>query len=347
MTADPAFVATVALALSGAFTGSLLMLFGHGVWVRAFQRWSAPRLARARNVLYARELDIEASSAVLRELPVRLRVRLLSELAAARTRPHPETMARLAREAGVLRRAERLVHSRWWWRRLRGARHLTLFGGDEILVLSLLRDPHPAVRSQAAELAANHATPAVIRALLEGLDDPAAVCRLAVQDALLRLGHHALPALANHLDAGTSPARAAALAVAVGVSDPVFSRPAIRLSEDPDPQVRMRAVQLLGAIGNLDGATAALRRLEDAAAPVRAAAARALGHMHHWPAAPAIAELLRDRSWDVRHAAGLALRDLGSPGLIVLRKLQHDRNLFAADMARQILDLPAALGAHP
>lgn len=340
-------VGTVVLALGGALAGALLMLFGHGLWTRVFDRWSAPRLARARNVLYAGELDVERAGAVLRALPIRLRVRLLSELASGRMRPRPDALARLAREAGVLRHAERMAHSRWWWRRLRGARHLTLFGGDEILVLSLLRDPHPAVRGQAAELAASHASPAVIRALLDGLDDPAAVCRLAVQDALLRLGPLALTALANHLDAGTSPARAAALAVAVGLADPLFSRPAIRLSEDPDPQVRARAVELLGAIGNLDGADAVTRRLEDAASPVRAAAAAALGRLHHWPAAPSIAELLRDRSWDVRHAAGLALRDLGSPGLLVLRRLQRDGNLFAADMARQILDLPATLGARP
>lgn len=337
---------TVLLALCGALAGALLVLFGQGIWTRVFDRWSAPRLAHARNVLYGTSSAQEAGAA-LRTLPVRLRVLLLTELAAGRNRPRPSRLMDIARESGVVRHAERLAHSRWWWRRLRGARYLTPVGADELLVLSLLRDPHPGVRGQAAELAATHPTPAVIAALLEGLDDPTAMGRLAVQDALLRLGPAARTALANHLDAGTSPARAAALAVAVGLADPLFTRPAIRLSDDPDPQVRTRAVVLLGAIGNLDGADAVVRRLEDAAAPVRAAAATALGRMHHWPAAPAIGELLRDRSWDVRHAAGLALRDLGSPGLLVLRRLQRDGNIFAADMARQILDLPAALGARP
>jgi HEAT repeat protein len=130
------------------------------------------------------------------------------------------------------------------------------------------------------------------------------------------------------------------------MAEPAFSRAAIRLTDNGDPIVRERAVALIGAIGELDGAEAVTRRLEDAVAAVRTAAARALGFMKHWPAAPAIAGLLRDRSWEVRHAAGLALRDLGSPGLLLLRRSREDDNLFAADMARQVLDLPGTAGAR-
>lgn len=333
-----ALLVTTGAGLLGALAGALLMLFGHGLWVRLFDRWTGPRLAAARTAVFAGEADADL---LVRRLPMSLRVRVLQELATARTRPSAASMRELARAAGVLRGAERTAHSRMWYRRLRGARRLTLVGAEEIQVLSLLRDPHPAVRAQAAELAVMDATPGVIAALLERLEDPAAMCRLAAQDALLRLGPQAVAPLAAYLDGGTGPARAAALAVAVGLADPGFSRAAIRLSEDPDPIVRERAVEVLGAIGNLDGAAAATRRLEDAAATVRAAAARALGRMHHWPAAPALAALMRDRAWAVRHAAGSALRDLGSPGLLVLRRLRGDGNLFAADMARQILDLPA------
>jgi HEAT repeat protein len=342
-------LSTGVLALSGALAGALVMLFGHGAWTRIFDRWSAPRLARARTALYkapsARQRGVELSA--LRALPQKLQVRLLSELARSPEGSDRSALATLARESGLLRRAERMAHSRWWWRRLRGARQLTIFGADEILVLSLVRDPHPAVRTQAAELAASHPTPAVINALLDGLEDTAAVCRFAIQDTLLRLGPVAQPALASYLDRGNGTALAAALAVAEGMAEPAFARAAVRLCDDPEPHVRERAVALLGAIGGLDGVEAVRRRLDDAVAAVRAAAARALGQIGHWPAAPAIAALLRDRSWEVRHAAGLSLRDLGSPGLLLLRRSRADGNIFAADMARQVLDLPGAAGARP
>lgn len=339
---------TAVLAMGGALAGAIAMLFGHGVWTRIFERWSAPRLARARTALYdaPRYGSRKAVLAGLHTLPRRLQVRVLSELARSPEGPDRDAITGIARDAGLLRNAERMAHSRWWWRRLRGARHLTVFGADEILVLSLLRDPHVAVRVQAAELAANHPTPAVINALLDGLDDPAAGHRFAVQDALLRLGPIAVPPLASCLERGTGTALAGALAVAEGMAEPAFSRAAIRLTDNGDPIVRERAVALIGAIGELDGAEAVTRRLEDAVAAVRTAAARALGFMKHWPAAPAIAGLLRDRSWEVRHAAGLALRDLGSPGLLLLRRSREDDNLFAADMARQVLDLPGTAGAR-
>jgi HEAT repeat protein len=322
-------------------------MLGHGAWTRLYHRWSGPHLAYARNLIYntdAEPVDAVIVSAV-RALPFRLRVRLLAELVHSAAESKREDIEVLAREAGVVRHAERMAHSRWWWRRLRGARLLTLFGGNEILVLSLLRDAHAAVRAQGAELAATHPTPAVIHALLERLEDGAALPRFAAQDALLRLGPLAHTALAAYLEQGTGNGKAAALAVAIGMADPAFTRSAVRMSDDADPAVRARAIELLGAIGTLDGVDAATRRLDDATAPVRAAAARALGRIGHWPAAPAIALLLRDRTWEVRHAAGLALRELGSPGALLLRRTRQDDNLFAADMARRVLDLPGAAGA--
>jgi hypothetical protein len=69
--------------------------------------------------------------------------------------------------------------------------------------------------------------------------------------------------------------------------------------------------------------------------------------MGHWPAGPAVARLLRDRAWEVRRASGLALRRLGSPGQLLLRRALTDADPFAADMARQVLDLPGGAGGAP
>ena len=84
--------------------------------------------------------------------------------------------------------------------------------------------------------------------------------------------------------------------------------------------------------------------LGDSTPEVRAAAARALGKLAHWPVAATLATLLRDRAWDVRREAGLALRALGAPGTLLLRRSLAHADPFTVDMARQILDLPEPAG---
>jgi HEAT repeat protein len=53
-----------------------------------------------------------------------------------------------------------------------------------------------------------------------------------------------------------------------------------------------------------------------------------------------VAELLRDPAWIVRREAGLALRTLGNPGTVLLRRALRNPDRFAADMARQVMDIP-------
>jgi hypothetical protein len=64
--------------------------------------------------------------------------------------------------------------------------------------------------------------------------------------------------------------------------------------------------------------------------------------MQHWPAAARLAESLKDSTWRVRLDAGLALRALGAPGALFLRRALKGNDPFAADMSQQVLDLPAA-----
>jgi HEAT repeat protein len=97
---------------------------------------------------------------------------------------------------------------------------------------------------------------------------------------------------------------------------------------------------LLGALGGGVGVDALLSLLDDAVDDVRAAAAWALGQLSHWPAAGGLAAHMRDPAWEVRRNAALALRRLGSPGIVLLRRALDSDDRYAADMAQQILDLP-------
>lgn len=84
--------------------------------------------------------------------------------------------------------------------------------------------------------------------------------------------------------------------------------------------------------------------LSDPVPEVRAAAARGLGRMRHWQAASSLATGLRDPAWRVRRESGLALRAVGAPGVLLLRRAVKGTDAFAADMAQLVLDLPATAG---
>jgi HEAT repeat protein len=83
-----------------------------------------------------------------------------------------------------------------------------------------------------------------------------------------------------------------------------------------------------------------VHQLADANAAVREAAARAIGEIGHWSAASALARCLGDPSFPVRRESALALRRLGSVGVLILRRAREDDNPFVVDMATQVLDLP-------
>ena len=344
-----ALVLTTLVVEAVALLVTLLLIFGHGAWLWWDARGSHSRLGLGRAALME---ALEAGRAqghkrdLLRTLPARLQIKLLVEMAPSLRAGRREQLTTLAGELGLLARAEGRCLSRLWWRRLHGCRLLTLLGGGETTVPALFRDRNILVRVQAAEWAADHPSPPVIDNLLTLLADPTTLCRFTVQDSLLRMGRVVVEPLARCLATYSGMAAAAALEVAVVVADGRLLEPALILARDTSPQVRARAAALLGALGGAAAVALLLDQLHDSEPDVRAAAATALGTLAHWPAGAALAALLRDRAWAVRRAAGLALRALGAPGALYLRRALGDADRFAADMARQVLDLPEVVRAE-
>lgn len=326
------------------FGGALATIFGHGAWLAARRRWAEPRLEAGRAALRGVAGGDEPARAValLRGLPMRLRIRLLTELARSLSGASGGWLQVVAVQTEVAGHAEAMTRSPLWSRRLHGTRLLSALGGSEETMLPLLYDRDPAVRAQAAEWASEHPTRRVVAALLELLADPNTLCRFTVQDSLLRLGGVAVEPLAQFLAARSGAVAATALEVAAALPDARLLPAALALCADPHPPTRARAAALLGSLGGAQAAAAVDGLLADPDAEVREAAARAVGHLGHWPGAPAVARLLRDPAWDVRLAAGLALHALGSPGRLLLRRYRDDADRFAADMARQVLDLPVS-----
>ena len=326
---------------SGLFAATWLIIFGHGA-VTAFLRTRRPRLERARRALALalpeRTLDPDARAA-LRRLGPGEAAGLFATFTPHLRGAERDWLAGIALDLGLVARARRLCASRLWWRRLQGARLITLVGGDDDAVLTLAHDPDPLVRSQVAEWAGAYPSEPGIRMLTEMLGDPSRASRYSVEDALVRLGGLAVEPLARRLAGIEDPVSAiTGLRVAEGLGDPRLLAPVLPWCDRPEPDVRRAAYAALGTIGGATAGARLVAGLQDPDASARAAAAAALGRMGHWQAAPSLAREMSHTAWDVRLASGRALSRLGPPGEITLRNVTESPNAFAADMARHVLD---------
>lgn len=325
------------------FAGAIAFVWAHGLWLVFTTRLDERRLAEGRTIVSrlvsSPQLD-PVELARFRKFSRRTQRRLLFELVRHLGGEVRERASVLAEEVGIIEHARRMSGSRLWWRRLHALRILTSLGTREEEVLPFFRDPHPAVRAQAAEWGSDHPSPPIIHALLRMLGDPATIGRFAIEDSVLRIGLVIVEPLAEHLESASGAPAIPLLEVAAALGQTAFGQPAVRLTRDADPRVRARAADVLGAVQSAESSDVLTALLSDADARVRTAAIRALGRIGHWPAAAAVAQLLRDPSFDVRRASGLALRSFGSPGLLLLGRFRSDKDAFAADMARQVLELP-------
>lgn len=327
---------------AGLLAAISLLLIGRAGWrdLRAGHRAAAD--ARIREILTRAAGDQapgEQERVVLSRCSFGRIVALLAELAPSLEGRGRDRLGAVAAEAGVLAAVDRRCASRFWWRRLQGARVLTLLGVVTPARAVLLDDPHPEVRAEAARGAGDHAAPETIDRLLAMSVDPAPLVRFAAKNSLMHLGRGVVATLAEHLDRAPPDSVDAALEVAAALAEPRLLRPALAHRGDRRAGTRARVVDVAAAVGGQDAVEALHEMLADPAAEVRAAAARGLGRLGHWPAGPRLAAALRDPAWDVRRSAGLALREIGAPGALLLRRALADGDRFAHDMARQVLDL--------
>jgi hypothetical protein len=324
------------------------LVLGHGLWLWS-ERKRSKRLctvAHERLALLLEEDIPRTGCEQFEHLPRRLQLRLLAEILPSLSGAQRERLSGLAIGLGLVERALKECRSRWWWRRLRGARFCTSLGYSHALILPLLTDPHPIVRAQAAEWASECPAADLITHLLDLLRDEATLCYYTAQDSLLRMGDPVIEPLISYLSSHSEQEYLEpALTVALGLSAAEFLPVALTLSGHQSVTVRLRAVLLLGALGGKEVVSTLLERLDDVAPEVRTQAARALGALGHWPAAGRLAAALRDQEWTVRRESALALRAVGAPGILFLRRALSEKDGFAADMARQVLDIPETTAA--
>lgn len=320
-----------------------LAIVAHATWVVAGDRQLAQRMRTGRTVLLA-ALEAPPHARIaddlvdrMQRLGRRTQIRLLAELAPSLEGAQRATLRELADRLGLEARAKRSCRSRLWWRRLYATRLLTLIDGGEEVMPALIHDHHQLVRTQVAEWAAMHPTPAILAALAGLLGDQERIARFAVQDTLLRIGRPAVPVLIGSLGTMGRLGIASGLLVAARLGDPEFLPLALSFADHPAEEVRAASADALGALGGDEAVDTLCRLLGDPAMEVRRAAAGALGRLQHWASAAALLPLLGDPTWPVRRQSAIALAAMGAPGALILRTALVGRDRFAADIAAQAL----------
>ena len=320
-------------------------MFGHSAVLDLRARRRQPRIERATAALTRLLVaggPIEDAVAATAALPVSAQSEVLGALAGNLRGEQRTPLIQVAERSGLVERARAWTRSRRPTVRLRGVRTLLRIGTPPPDLPSLLTDPWAPVRAEATRLVVAHPDPAAVAELVGRLADPAPEVAFAAKDALVRAGAVAEPAVSTRLSRSdlAPDVRAALLGIAVHVAAPSHGGLLDQHRPDPHPPVRIGVARLAAAIGTREAASALTALLDDGDEQVRAAAVEGLGAVGHWPVTPRIAELLGDPAWVVRQAAGTALRRLGAPGALYLRRALDDPDAFARDMARQVLDLP-------
>jgi HEAT repeat protein len=215
----------------------------------------------------------------------------------------------------------------------------------EAVVAGALESPSPALREQAARVAADVADPLLDQSLGAHLGDPSPVVRAMAAAALVRDNPRAAAVLREALDGPDSVARVVALG-AIGVLPEAPARLA-KLAVDADPRVRERACDAI-ADTRVPDASALLDQLAHDPDPgVRGRALGALARLGDHEALGLATQALDDPSLPVRLAALGALVRLGrdeiGPRLLALAGGGRDR--FVALRAAVQLSRSGRLGA--
>ncbi len=318
-------------------------------------RWRARRHERlylgARQLLYEYISDplrplSDQEQRSLRRLTWNEQVDILVALARSLALDERPAVFEVARILGVLEKAKRLTTSCFWPWRLKGVRVLMLLSDNRSPIAQLVADGNAEVRSAAVEWAADEPTAEMAALITPLLDRAAPQYRFALLDAMIRMRGSAVEPLCNLLRTSTdAPTLASALKIARHTADPRFLPEALSLAQSESAEVVCAAAGVLGAIGGAECPPILRGLLGHDDEFVRAAAIRALRDLDDRDSVEEIAARMNDRSWSVRREAALALRALGADGAILLRRFTSSPDLFAAEMAEQVLSLP--FGATP
>jgi hypothetical protein len=256
-----------------------------------------------------------------------------------------ERVREATRRSGLAGREVALLRHRSAARRIEGCRFAGRLEdtGAVPLLVERLRDRDPAVRREAIRALGELRAVEVVGDIAEAIEAMGEWSNLLLVMALIRMGPESATGIGVLLGGSKSPAMTKALLQVtsrLGVAtDPAVIR---TLAAHPDPEIRVEAVRVLGAIV-ADGETSSicLAAMDDPEWPVRALAAWSLGRVGDERTIARLARAMGDPAYWVRHHVAEAMAALGEPGAAALRRGLKDENPFVRDMAAQTLYMRA------
>ncbi|MFQ5703644.1 MAG: HEAT repeat domain-containing protein [Gemmatimonadales bacterium] len=239
----------------------------------------------------------------------------------------------------------RFVTSRFWWRRLMGARALALVGTDKDVgtARQLIGDSHAAVQLAAISIASRLHDPDLLDAVLGQAVGARRVVRQYMFDKLVAVGSPLVPVLQRRLSAPRSVFELCDLVRLAGtLAAPELQNHVLSLAEHEDKSVRGAVARALGHYGDKCARTVLEGLLSDEVWEVRTRAATALGMIGDGRSSGALSQAIYDSNWWVRLRAAVALRRLGAQGVQDLDSVAASDDRYASEMATYVLRLTDA-----
>jgi HEAT repeat protein len=256
-----------------------------------------------------------------------------------------ERVREVLRCSGLAGREIEMLRHRSAARRIEACRFAGRLGDSAVvpLLVERLGDPDTGVRREAIRALGDLRAWETAAHVAHAIEAMGEWNNLLLTMALVRMGPGSAPAIGLLLEASRSPAMTKALLQVTGRLG-VAENPAtiLSLASHADPEIRVEAVRVLGAIApRAESFAACIGAMDDAEWPVRALAASSLGKLGDERAIPRLARAMGDPAYWVRHHTAEALGMLGEPGAEALRRGLNDSNPFVRDMAAQALFMRA------
>ncbi|HXI02406.1 MAG TPA: HEAT repeat domain-containing protein [Candidatus Saccharimonadales bacterium] len=250
------------------------------------------------------------------------------------------TRARAAFEKlGIVDHYLERLRSRRWWIRAEACEKLGLIGSDRSIapLVEHLSDSIPEVRFRASQALGSIGTSESLRPLVLALKSPGRWSAIRVSVMLVAAGDEAVNVLLEEFQWLPDQAKLSAVDIFARIRS-LRASPLLReLLTDPNPDLRARAANALGMLGDPTVAPLLVRAMEDPEWPVRAMAAKSLGHLREQSSIDALKAALADSQWWVRANAAEALKAKGISGREALIQMLDSDDPYAAQQAVQML----------